>query len=138
MKYIDTIEGKLASRITKKNVSVFLREDFTDLAGYDQVGRALQNLTQKGKLIRIGYGLYAKAKTSRITGKQVPVKPLPTLAKDALKRLGVKIQMTKAELEYGGRNSTQIPTGRLIGVNKRVNRKIGYKGALINYEVAAR
>jgi len=31
---------------------------------------------KKGKLVKIGYGLYAKAKVSSLTGNIVPVEPL--------------------------------------------------------------
>lgn len=117
--------------------AVLLREDFIDLGGYDQVGRALRQLAQKGKILKIGYGLYAKTKVSSLTGEILPVQNLPTLAKEALKRLGVKVNPTKAELDYQSGRSTQVPTGRLIGVKNRISRKIGYKGASINYERAS-
>jgi len=59
------------------------------------------------------------------------------LAKEALKRLGVEVNPTKAELDYRAGRTTQIPTGRLIGVKNRISRKIGYKGASIYYEHAS-
>ena len=111
-----------------------MREDFDDLGGYDQVGRALLSLTKKGKLVKIGYGLYAKAKVSSLTGNTVPVEPLPILARKALDRLGVAALPSQAEIDYGQGRSTQVPTGRLIGVNKRISRKIGYNNIAINYE----
>lgn len=45
------------------------------------MGRVLLALIKKGKLIKIGYGLYAKAKVSSITGNVVPVEPLPVSAR---------------------------------------------------------
>lgn len=114
-----------------------MREDFIDLGGYDQVGRALLRLTRKGVIIKIGYGLYAKAKISSLTGEPMLIEPLPILAKEAMKRLGIKVSPTKAELDYQAGKTTQVPTGRLIGVKGRVNRKIGYKGASIYYERSA-
>ena len=108
-----------------------------DLGGYDQVGRSLKHLADKGKLIRIGYGLYSKAKVSSLTGETILVAPLPFLAKEALGRLGVKTAPSKAEIDYNEGRSTQIPTGRLIGVKDRISRKIGFKGASINYEHVA-
>jgi hypothetical protein len=127
---------KISARIAKKANFVFLREDFEDLAGYDQVGRILKGLVQKGKLIRIGYGLYAKAKLSTLTGKIVPVAPLPTLAKQALERLGLETAPSRLEKEYNAGKTTQVPTGRLIAVKGRVCRKIGYGGAYVSYEQA--
>jgi len=105
-----------------------------DLGGYDQVGRVLKHLADKGKLVRIGYGLYSKAKISSLTGEIVPTASLPSLAKEALMRLGVKVAPSKAEIAYNEGRSTQIPTGRLIAVNNRISRKIGFKGSFINYE----
>ena len=105
-----------------------------DLSDYDQVGRALKILTGKGKLVRIGYGIYAKTRLSELTGRPVPIEPLPILARKALIRLGVKPLTTKAEKDYVEGRSTQVPTGRLIAVDKRINRKIAYKDAVIHYE----
>ncbi len=115
---------------------MLLRDDFIDLGGYDQVGRALRQLIRKEKIVKIGYGLYAKAKISSLTGETLPTLALPLLAREAMKRLGVKVCPTKAELDYQTGRSTQVPTGRLIGVTNRINRKIGYKGASIYYERA--
>lgn len=138
MKSTKTLEAKILYRMGRKKVSVFLREDFLDLSGYDQVGRVLKELTRKGKLVKIGYGLYAKTKVSGVTGQPVPVEPLPSLARQALKRLGVTPLATKAEKDYVEGRSTQVPTGRQIGVDKRINRKIGYKDATIYYERSTR
>jgi hypothetical protein len=129
-----TLEGKISTRITRTKSPVLMREDFKDLGGYDQVGRVLQALIKKRKLIRIGYGLYAKAKISRLTGNTVPVEPLPALAKSALNRLGVTTLPSYADLAYQEGRSTQVPTGRLIGMNKLISRKIGYNNATIYYE----
>ena|ERR1700748_1093891 len=134
MKYSRTLEGKIAARIARKRSPVLLREDFDDLGGYDQVGRALLMLTKKGKLIRIGYGLYAKGKVSSLTGNTVPVEPLPELAQKALVRLGADPGPSRAAIAYQQGNSTQVPTGRLISVNNRISRKIGYNNIAVAYE----
>jgi hypothetical protein len=134
MKYSKTIEGKIAARIARKQSPVLLRGDFDDLGGYDQVGRALLTLTKKRKLIKIGYGLYAKAKVSSLTGNTVPEEPLPALAQRALDRLGASPEPSQAAIDYQQGRSTQVPTGRLISVNKRISRKIGYNNIAISYE----
>ncbi|SEM91249.1 hypothetical protein SAMN04488505_10727 [Chitinophaga rupis] len=134
MKYKSTIEGKIAARIARMKSPVVLREDFQDLGGYDQVGRALMSLVSKGKLVRIGYGLYAKTRVSSVNGKILPAESLPNLAKKALARLGVQTVPTQAEKDYAEGRSTQIPTGRMIGVKDRVSRKITYNDARIYYE----
>lgn len=137
MKTNKTLESRILARIVRKKDSVFLRKDFLDLGGYDQVGRALKHLADNGKLVRIGYGLYSKARVSSLTGETIPTASLPTLAKEALERLGVKIILSQAELAYNEGRSTQIPTGRLITVKSRVNRKISFKDTTIKYEYVA-
>lgn len=129
-----TLEGKITYRVKRSAVSVFVRQDFEDIGGYDQVGRILRQLVQKGLLINIGYGVYARAKQSALSGKVIPEKPLPELAQEALSKLGVKIIPTKAQKAYNEGNTTQVPTGRVIGVKGRISRKIGYNGKYVSFE----
>ncbi len=131
------LEYKIMARIARKKCSVFVREDFRDLSDYDQVGRALRNIAKNGRLIRVGYGVYAKAKKSPITGELVPVVPLPELAKEALARLGIQTAPSRLEKDYNAGKTTQVPTGRVIAVKGRISRKIGYGGAYVSYEPAA-
>ena len=132
-----SLEYKIMARMARKKCSVFVREDFKDLSDYDQVGRALRNIAKNGRLIRVGYGVYAKAKKSTITGELVPVVPLPELAKEALARLGIKTAPSRLEKDYNAGKTTQVPTGRVIAVKGRISRKIGYGGAYVSYEPAA-
>src|ERR1700722_14030377 len=76
----DSLEQRLEQRITRKRGDVFLRADFDDLGGYDQVGRALRQLVEKGRLMKIGQGLYARASASPFSNKPVPPKGLGTLS----------------------------------------------------------
>lgn len=132
------LESKIVNRISRKKGVVLLRNDFEDLGGYDQVGRALRKLVYKGIIMKIGYGLYAKAEISPFNGEVIPQKPLPKLAKEALGRLGVKTAPSSIEREYNAGRSTQVPTGRLIAVQGRVSRKIGYGGAYVSFERVAK
>lgn len=131
------LKDKIMIRISLKKCAVFLREDFEDLGGYDQVGRILRQLAREGKIIKIGYGLYAKAKISPLTGKLVPVLALPTLAREAIERLGLQTSPSRLEQEYNAGRTTQVPTGRLIAVNGRISRRIGYNGTYVSYEAAS-
>jgi hypothetical protein len=129
-----TITDAIRRRLSRKRGNVFLRADFEDLGGYDQVGRCLRNLVKEGALLKIGYGLYVRAKTSALTGEIVPTKPLPDLAREALARLDVPVVLTKAEIDYRDDLSTQVPTGRRIGVRGRISRKISLRNAEVVYE----
>lgn len=128
------LEEKITYRVKRSVPSVFLRQDFEDIGGYDQVGRILRHLVYKGLLINIGYGIYARTKQSSLSGKVIPEKSLPELAQEALHKLGVKIMPSKAQKFYNEGKSTQVPTGRVIGVKGRISRKIGYNGKYIFFE----
>lgn len=136
-KRLKTLENRIAYRMVRSKLNVFVREDFEGLAGYDQVGRALRQLAREGKILKIGYGLYAKARPSSLTGELVPVLPLPALAKEAIARLGLETYPSRLEQEYNAGRTTQVPTGRLIAVKGRISRRIGYNGAYVSYERAS-
>ncbi len=130
----NTLEGKITYRVKRGKTPVFVRDDFKDIGGYDQVGRVLRELVKKGLLVSLGYGTYARSKKSSISGKVVPEEPLPELAKKLLKKLGVKVVQSSAEMAYNSGKSTQVPTGRVIGVKGRIVRRIGYNGRYIFFE----
>jgi hypothetical protein len=130
-----SLESRVKRRIARKKGDVFVREDFSDLGGYDQVGRVLRDLTRKGELVRIGYGLYSRAATSIITGAPIPVRGLRTL-REGLKRVGIKAVPSRLEKAYNAGETTQVPTGRVVAVNRRVRRKIGYEGISLAFERA--
>jgi hypothetical protein len=140
MSYFDsmrqTLERQLSDRIDRKRRAVFLRADFADLGGYDQVGRTLRQLVRDGRLMKIGSGLYMRTRPSLLDGKPTPVKGLRVLADEALRRLGVRTTLTRLERDYGAGKTTQVPSGRRVAVNKRVRRKIGYDGVVMSFERA--
>lgn len=129
-----TLEQKIALRISRSKREVFLRKDFEDLGGYDQVGRCLKKLTEKKKLIRIGYGLYAKATIGLLYDEVIPRRGIGTIAREALSRLGIETAPSSRHKLYNSGKTTQVPTGRVIGVKGRVSRRIGYNGKNITFE----
>ncbi len=131
------LETRVMKRIDRKRGDVFLRADFRDMAGYDQVGRALRVLVAKGKLLKIGQGIYTRAVKSPFSDKPVPPKGLATLT-EALKRLGVEIAETRLEQDYNAGRTTQVPTGRVVAVRGRIRRKLGYEGVSLSFERAGR
>lgn len=132
-----SLEKRIAERIARKRGDVFLRDDFKDLGGYDQIGRSLRALAAKGKVVRIGYGLYARATASPVSGKTIPSKPLPSLATEALERLKVETETSSSAAAYNAGRTTQVPTGRAIAVKSRISRKIGYDGKYVTFERAS-
>ena len=129
-----TLESKMRYRVARRKDSVFTPKDFLDLSDRDQVGRVLRKLVAEQSLIKLGYGLYARTRISSLSGKVIPEKGLPDLAKEALVKLGVAVTPSTGERQYNSGTTTQIPTGRVIGVKGRVSRKIGYNGKYITLE----
>jgi hypothetical protein len=131
----ESLEERLAKRIARKRGDVFLRADFGDMGGYDQVGRALRSLVRKGQLLKLGYGIYTRAAKSPFTDLPVPPKGLQTLT-EALHRLGIETAPTRLQQAYSDGRTTQVPTGRVVAVRGRVRRKIGYGGFQLGFERA--
>jgi hypothetical protein len=129
----ESLQTRIMKRIDRKRGDVFLRADFKDLGGYDQVGRVLRELVRQGMLLKVGYGVYTRAVKSPFSDKSVPPKGLATLT-EALKRLGVEIAQTSLEQDYNAGLTTQVPTGRVVAVRKRVRRKLGYDGIALSFE----
>ncbi len=129
----EKLETRLLKRIDRKRGDVFLRSDFKDLGGYDQVGRVLRGLVKKGVLLKVSHGLYTRAVKSPFSNTPVPPKGLTTL-KEALKRVGVEVVQTRLERDYNAGRTTQVSTGRVVAVRGRVRRKIGYNGVNLSFE----
>jgi len=129
-----TLEQLVVNRIRRKKANVFLRDDFGDLGGYDQVGRVLKVLVSKGALLKFGQGLYTRSQISPFNGKPAPIIGIKRLAEEALTRLKIPIATPRWEREYNAGSTTQVPTGRVVGVRKRVRRRLGYGHVQINFE----
>ena len=131
-----TLREKIWTRIARRRDDVFLPREFRDLGGEDQVLRALRRLVREGRLVRLGYGVYARTELSPITQK-------PMLAGDgfgavvrrALDKLKVRWEPTAAERDYNEGRSPQVPMTpcvRLCG--SRFSRKLCYKTMELEFE----
>jgi hypothetical protein len=129
-----TLLYKVAFRIKRSKADVFIPSDFSDLAGYDQVLRVLRNMVRTQKLVKIGRGIYVKTWIAA-NGDVRPTKFIGDLARQALEKYGVETGYSSYRNAYNADTSTQIPTGRVIAVSKRVRRKIGYNGYSVSFEI---
>ena len=132
----ETLETRIVNRIERKRSDVFVRADFGDLGGYDQVGRALRKIVREGQLVKVGQGLYARAVPAPSNGRPIPNKGFRAMAAEALDRLGIETEPTRLEQAYNAGRTTQVPSGRVVAVKKRVRRKIGYDGIFVGFERA--
>jgi hypothetical protein len=126
-----SLRERIAAKIERSDDAVFLTREFRTLGCERHVLRALRQLVEDGKLIRLGYGVYGRAEISRLTGK-------PMLAaaggfigagRQALEKLGVRWEMTNAQRAYNEGRSTQVPVNpRVRVVKSRVTRKLRHQG----------
>jgi len=123
-----SLKRQVEQQISRTKQDVFLRADFEQLGGYDQVGRAIRELVAEGKLLKIGYGLYAKARISSITGKPMLASNggFKAVSEQALERLGVAWQPSD-ELVHNKGETTQVPVNATVIVKRRFNRKISLR-----------
>ena len=122
-----TIQRRIQTRVKRSKRSVFLRSDFKDIADYDQIGRGLRNLVKEGLLMKIGYGLYVRARINRITGRLMPDNAAGAdgVVVEAMEKLGVDYQFDDLSNQNHSGNSTQIPAKVIITPRStRFTRKI--------------
>jgi hypothetical protein len=122
-----TLRQKIEERIAKRSgEDVFLPREFGDLSEERQVLRALKKLVDEGKLIRLGYGVYARAMVSRLSGQPILHSKggFRSAAREALTKLGVSWEPTESERAYNEGRSTQIPFNPVLHVRGRFSRKL--------------
>jgi hypothetical protein len=131
---MQNMKHRVARSIGRSTAEVFLRSDFRAIGSYAQVGKALNALTRAGRLVRLGYGVYAKARPSSLSGRPVPRKPLESLALEAFNKLGIATQLGRAAREYN-EGSTQIPVHVTYDTgDRRISRKLRIGAREVFYE----
>ena len=129
------ITDRIRRSVRGRTDLVFCPADFLAFGSEASLKRALKELTSAGVLVRLGVGIYAKAKPSVISGKPIPVQPLEVLGPQVLIKLGVYPRQSLQTAEYNAGRTTQVPTGFIVNVGKqRISRKIGFNGKFLQYE----
>lgn len=134
-----TVASRLTRTLAESSDVVFVRAEFASLGSATQVGRALRSLLTDGVLVRLGLGVYAKAKMSVLSGAPIPVTPIEILAPIALKKLGIAVAPSQATQAYNNGSTTQLPTGIVLNTGqRRVSRKLGFGSQVVSYETLRR
>ena len=130
-----TIRDRIAMRIRRtRRTDVFVRDDFADFGAHDVVGRELRKLAGEGLLVKVGYGLYERARRSVLSGKPIPSAPLIEIGYQALRRLGHSPKPSQAAVDYMEGRTMQVPAGDRISVSgARVKRRIAFGTRVIEY-----
>lgn len=134
VKATETIQFRMTERLQSSTQTVLLRSDFKDLGSPRQISRGLNALLKLGLLIKIGFGLYAKAYKSRYTDSPLAVGGLDNALREALNRLKIRWMSGSAEQAYNAGETTQIPMSNIVRLKSRCRRKIEYKTATLIYE----
>lgn len=122
-----TLKKRIEYRIARRRSDdVFLNREFRDLGGDDQVLRALRRLVSEGRLIRLGYGVYARAMKSSLTGRPMiaSANGFVSAARQALTKLHVDWEPSDSERAYNEGRSTQIPVNPAVKIKGRFDRRL--------------
>lgn len=129
------LKEKMVGSIARRKGEVLLRADFANLGSASQISRVLVELLAEGKIVRLGYGVYAKARSSVFSGKAVPRVSLEELAQETLRRLQVPARLGRAQADYAAGRTTQIPVRATFNTgNRRISRKLTVGNSTVRYE----
>ena len=130
-----SVKDRMVRSIALRKGEVVVRADFEAMGSPSQISRALKELIAAGKIVRLGYGVYAKARPSLLSGRPVPRVSLEELAQEALEKLGVPVQLGRAQADYAGGKTTQIPVRTTFNTGRRrISRKITVGISTVRYE----
>jgi hypothetical protein len=130
-----TAANQIFQKVKRSRRYVFERKDFDGIASYDQIGRSLNQLIDKGEIMKLGYGLYTKARVNSLTGRLMPTNPGGTdaLMREILKMKGVDFEMDSLSLQSFSGESTQIPSSvHYLWNPKQFNRKLVVGNRVLN------
>ncbi|MEZ9899000.1 DUF6088 family protein [Vibrio breoganii] len=130
-----TAVDRVYQKIKRSRRYVFERKDFDGFASYDQIGRALRQLVKQGELIKLGYGLYTKARINSLTGRPMPTNPggSDALMREILRMKGIDFEMDSLSLQSLSGESTQIPSSvQYLWNPKHFNRKLTVGNRVLN------
>lgn len=129
------IEQRLLLSLGQRKGTVLLRSEVVGLGSKSALSRALASLIKRGKLVKIGYGVYAKTRVSSLSGNMIPAAGISDMAYETLVKLGVTPGPDFLTREYNAGRSTQVPARITFNTDgKRVARKLQWKGDRVYYE----
>lgn len=131
----ETTKSRVSQKIDAAPGEILLRSSFVDAGTPSRITRAINSLIAEGKIIRLGYGVYAKAEPSSLSGKPIPRKFLEELTPEIFTQLGISFDYGRAIKDYVSGKSTQVPTALIISTgSRRISRKISLGLREVKYE----
>src|SRR3990167_1989110 len=124
--YKNSFKFKALDRIKKMPANVVLRDDIESMGSQRQVSRCFKDLVEMGELVKIGYGIYAKAYISENLNKPVIQGGFGQICKEALTKLGIEGEPGSAEQAYNAGLSTQVPVRTFVQLKSRFRGHLTY------------
>lgn len=124
------LKDRVQMSLNRRTGQVILRSELAELGGSSQLSSALRSLIQDGKLLRLGSGIYAKARKDSLGHVHLAGKP-EQIVKEVFKKLGDKAQLVQVEakgdhdlywMDGAGHRvarKLEIGTGRVRYINSR-------------------
>ena len=135
VKQQETIVYKMNQRLKTLSANIVLRKDFADLGEDRLISQGLKQLISEKKLVRIGFGIYAKAYESSFYKNALLIEGgIDAALREALTRLNIRWEPGSAEQAYNRGQSPQVPDKNIVRLKDRCRRQIGYKRAQLVFE----
>jgi hypothetical protein len=132
--YEKSIEYQVAKKLENPSERVILRRDLEGFGSYRQLSRVLNKFIQQKKLVKISFGVYAKAYPSQYIDEPLIIEGFDTVCREALNKLQVKWELGGAEQAYNQGKTQQVPTQNIIRLKSRCRRKIAYATRQLYFE----
>jgi hypothetical protein len=116
------IESRILSSIKHRSGAVVLRRDVAGLGSSSQVSESLKALRDKGVIVRVGNGIYAKSFKDASTGEVTLLASDEEIAIEAFLKLGVAVQIAR------GAATLTLDTG-----SHRIKRALSIGGKSVAY-----
>lgn len=132
--YKNSLKFKVLDRIQQLSGNVVLRKNIEDMGSPRQISRCFKTLVEMGQLVKIGYGVYAKAYKTEYTNKPVIKGGFNQACKEALTKLKVKWKPGSAEEAYNAGTTTQLPARTIVQLKSRFRGHLGYGNRILIIE----
>ena len=125
--YKKSLKFKVLNKIKRRIAgNIIMREEIENMGSSRQISRCFKDLVEMGELVKIGYGIYAKAYISETLNRPIIQGGFGQACKEALTKKGVKWEPGSAEQAYNAGLSTQVPVRTIVQLKSR------YRGHLSN------
>jgi hypothetical protein len=124
VRYKNSFQAELLDYIEKLPGNIVLRKDIISLNEPRQISRALKALVEDKKLIKLGLGVYAKARESEYLDVPVIRVGFTEACIEVLNRFQVDWEPSQAIKDYNSGKTQQVPARFEVRLKSRFRRKI--------------